>query len=171
MDLFSVQPDVQVIEINNNYRSTRNIVEFSRDLMHSQTILPHRELATSNIIGPKIVARQFSSDVNQYLIIAQEIYGFVKRSCGLLRFSDFAILARTNMELKEMRKALEFQDVGTSEPQSDAMTAEDPKLFIRENGVDDGILVSTVHAAKGTEAAFVYVLNMEEGEFSLALMH
>jgi superfamily I DNA/RNA helicase len=87
----------------------------------------------------------------------------------MLHYSDISILARTNRDIEEMKAALKKFEIDLSIVSSEEATADDP---VKMNGFDSGepLLLSTVHSAKGTEHAFVYVLNLESGTTNLLII-
>ena len=91
-----VFPDARVIRLEQNYRSTRNILNASNQVIANNTERKAKTLWTENEEGSKVHFRQFLNAYEEAEYVAGEI-GKLKRN-GLGNYRDCAILYRTNAQ-------------------------------------------------------------------------
>ena len=91
-----VFPDARVIRLEQNYRSTRNILNAANQVIANNTERKAKTLWTENEEGSKVHFRQFLNAYEEAEYVAGEI-GKLKRS-GLGNYRDCAILYRTNAQ-------------------------------------------------------------------------
>ena len=91
-----VFPDARVIRLEQNYRSTRNILNAANQVIANNTERKAKTLWTENEEGSKVHFRQFLNAYEEAEYVAGEI-GKLKRN-GLGNYRDFAILYRTNAQ-------------------------------------------------------------------------
>ena len=91
-----VFPDARVIRLEQNYRSTRNILNAANQVIANNTERKAKTLWTENEEGSKVHFRQFLNDYEEAEYVAGEI-GKLKRN-GLGNYRDCAILYRTNAQ-------------------------------------------------------------------------
>ena len=91
-----VFPDARVIRLEQNYRSTRNILNAANQVIANNTERKAKTLWTENEEGSKVHFRQFLNAYEEAEYVAGEI-GKLKRN-GLGNYSDCAILYRTNAQ-------------------------------------------------------------------------
>ena len=91
-----VFPDARVIRLEQNYRSTRNILNASHQMIANNTERKAKTLWTENEEGSKVHFRQFLNAYEEAEYVAGEI-GKLKRN-GLGNYRDCAILYRTNAQ-------------------------------------------------------------------------
>lgn len=89
----AADPEWEVIKLQHNYRSTRQIIEAANKLIkfNKQT----DKILISNIEGESPVLAEYYNDADEANRILFEIAGMVKNN----RYQDFAVLARTNAQL------------------------------------------------------------------------
>tara|TARA_Y100001934_G_scaffold67183_1_gene83385 strand:+ start:4247 stop:6568 length:2322 start_codon:yes stop_codon:yes gene_type:complete len=101
--------DVQVYRLEQNYRSTKNIVEAANSVIeHNQTKLD-KVVWTANDPGPKIVVHRSLTDGEEGRYVASNI--FETKMNQQLKHSDFAILYRTNAQSRAMEDALRKREI------------------------------------------------------------
>ena len=91
-----VFPDARVIRLEQNYRSTRNILNAANQVIANNTERKAKTLWTENEEGSKVHFRQFLNAYEEAEYVAGEI-GKLKRN-GLGNYRDGAILYRTNAQ-------------------------------------------------------------------------
>lgn len=98
--------DAQLFKLERNYRSTKLIVAAANSLMkHNERQIP-KEVYSENENGEKVKVLETISDKREAAIVCREIKRI--RQQEKCRWSDFAILYRTNAQSRlfeeEMRK-------------------------------------------------------------------
>ena len=91
-----VFPDARVIRLEQNYRSTRNILNAANQVIANNTERKAKTLWTENEEGSKVHFRQFLNAYEEAEYVAGEI-GKLTRN-GLGNYRDCAILYRTNAQ-------------------------------------------------------------------------
>ena len=91
-----VFPDARVIRLEQNYRSTKNILNAANQVIANNTERKAKNLWTENEEGSKVHFRQFLNAYEEAEYVAGEI-GKLKRN-GLGNYRDCAILYRTNAQ-------------------------------------------------------------------------
>lgn len=91
-----VFPDAKVIRLEQNYRSTKNILNVANQVIANNTERKAKTLWTENEEGSKVHFRQFFNAYEEAEYVAGEI-GKMKRE-GLGSYRDCAILYRTNAQ-------------------------------------------------------------------------
>ena len=91
-----VFPDARVIRLEQNYRSTRNILNAANQVIANNTERKAKTLWTENEEGSKVHFRQFLNAYEEAEYVAGEI-SKLKRN-GLGNYRDCAILYRTNAQ-------------------------------------------------------------------------
>lgn len=101
--------DVKVYRLEQNYRSTKNIVEAANSVIeHNQTKLD-KVVWTANDNGPKIIVHRSLTDGEEGRYVASNI--FETKMNQQLKHSDFAILYRTNAQSRAMEDALRKREI------------------------------------------------------------
>ena len=91
-----VFPDAKVIRLEQNYRSTKNILNSANQVIANNTERKAKTLWTENEEGSKVHFRQFFNAYEEAEYVAGEI-GRMKRE-GMGSYRDCAILYRTNAQ-------------------------------------------------------------------------
>lgn len=97
-------PDVVVFKLEQNYRSTQNIVEGANNIIRNNKNQLKKNVFTVNDPGDKLAIYKAQSDNEEGRLIAQLI--FEEKMNKHLSNSDFAILYRTNSQSRSMEEAL-----------------------------------------------------------------
>ncbi len=96
--------NVKTYRLEQNYRSTRNIVEAANSIIdHNKTKLD-KIVWTANDDGPKIIVNRLPTDGDEGRYVASSI--FENQMTEQRKASDFAILYRTNAQSRAMEDAL-----------------------------------------------------------------
>ena len=102
-------PDVTVVKLEQNYRSTQVIVNAANSLIHNNQKQIFKTVWTSNDEGDRIKLIRASSDLEEGRLIAQQI--FEDKMNNLAKNSDFAILYRTNAQSRSIEEALRKMNI------------------------------------------------------------
>ncbi|AYB32299.1 ATP-dependent helicase [Chryseolinea soli] len=102
-------PDLKVIKLEQNYRSTQNIVEAANSVIKKNRAQLPKNVWTANEQGPLIELIKAVSDKEEGKLIAGSI--FQERMQHQLKFSDFAILYRTNSQSRAIEEALRSMNI------------------------------------------------------------
>jgi len=97
-------PDLHVVKLEQNYRSTKNIVEAANSVIRRNKEQFEKNTFTDNDIGKKITVIKASSDNEEGRLISTRI--FETKVNETLRNTDFAILYRTNAQSRAFEEAL-----------------------------------------------------------------
>ncbi len=96
-------PNAKVIMLEQNYRSTKRILQAANDVIQKNTSRYPKELRTDNADGPAITLHKASDERQEAQYVVQEIQKLMQQEN--YKTSDFAILYRTNAQsriLEEM---------------------------------------------------------------------
>ncbi len=111
-NIFSFQkdfPDHKLIRLEQNYRSTQTIVEAANNLIKHNTRQIHKRLWTTNPKGEKIRILRGEDESHEGRTIANDIFERVMRKHH--KYSQFAILYRTNAQSRPIEEALRKQGI------------------------------------------------------------
>ena len=97
-------PDTQVFKLEQNYRSTKNIVQAANDIISNNKEQLKKEVWTDNSTGEKIKVFKSLTDNEEGLTIANDI--FSKKNNWQLNNKDFSVLYRTNAQSRTIEEAL-----------------------------------------------------------------
>lgn len=101
--------EVKVFKLEQNYRSTKNIVGAANSLIKKNRDQLHKEVWTSNDEGEQIYMHKLVSDNDEGNFVARTIWE--KQMNNHLPLSDFAILYRTNAQSRAMEDALRRKNI------------------------------------------------------------
>lgn len=96
LDFEKVFPEAKVVRLEQNYRSTQNILDAANGVISNNRGRKVKSLWTDNGSGDAVSVRQFSTGYEEAEYIAGEIRQKVVR--GGNEYRDFAILYRTNAQ-------------------------------------------------------------------------
>ncbi|SDD79472.1 DNA helicase-2 / ATP-dependent DNA helicase PcrA [Algoriphagus faecimaris] len=97
-------PDLFVVKLEQNYRSTKTIVEAANSIIDKNKAQLKKTVWTSNPDGDLIELIKATSDNEEGRIVATTI--FEERNNKKLNNSDFAVLYRTNSQSRAIEEAL-----------------------------------------------------------------
>ncbi|MBF0195527.1 MAG: UvrD-helicase domain-containing protein [Magnetococcales bacterium] len=95
-------PKTKIIRLEQNYRSSGNILKAASQLINHNTGRMEKTLWTDGEKGPQIVRYQAEDGVDEGRFVAQEIF----RQCGHGRFGNAAILVRASRQTRAIEEAL-----------------------------------------------------------------
>lgn len=96
-------PDIKIINLERNYRSTQNILTAANSVIAKNTSHPILKLWTENGNGEKIKLYRARSGLDEASFIINEIKSLRQKGFGL---KDIAILYRTNAQSRVLEEAL-----------------------------------------------------------------
>jgi DNA helicase-2/ATP-dependent DNA helicase PcrA len=102
-------PDLKVIKLEQNYRSTQNIVQAANSVIKKNRAQLPKNVWTSNEEGNLIELIKAVSDNEEGRLVAGSI--FQEKMQHQLKFSDFVILYRTNSQSRAIEEALRRMNV------------------------------------------------------------
>jgi len=97
-------PDVEIFRLEQNYRSTGNIVEVANSVIRHNKAQLKKNVWTSNVTGEPIDLLKAESDNEEARMVASSI--FEEKVSNSLKNKDFAILYRTNAQSRPLEEAL-----------------------------------------------------------------
>ena len=95
---------VQKFYMNDNYRSTPEIIHFANSLIGSNAVRVEKEIIANRSGGKKVTAKGFKDSNDVFQWIAADIARRCKDGC---RAEDIAVIAATRTELQKMADVLE----------------------------------------------------------------
>ncbi len=96
-------PNAKVIRLEQNYRSTQNILDAANAVIANNTERKGKTLWTDNGAGDRILVKTLPSDLDEASFIADSIMDSAAEG---LPFADHAVLYRTNNQSNLLEKAL-----------------------------------------------------------------
>ena len=102
-----IYEDARLFKLEQNYRSTQNIVEAANSLISKNSRQIRKEVFSQNDRGDKLHVIDTSSDVEEAKVVANTIRS--KAATGGCQYSDFAVLYRTNAQSRVLEEELRKQ--------------------------------------------------------------
>ena len=96
-------PDFTLFKLEQNYRSTKNIVEAANSVIKNNKDQIHKKVWTDNQIGEKLEVIRTLTDNEEGRAISAKIFDKQKSGGS---FNDFAILYRTNRQSRSFEESL-----------------------------------------------------------------
>ena len=96
--------DAKVIKLEQNYRSTQNILDAANEVISNNINRKQKKLWTDRGDGAKIIVRSLNDQIGEAQYINNTIESFVRT--GEYKYSDFAILYRTNAQTRSFEENL-----------------------------------------------------------------
>ncbi|MBB2150735.1 ATP-dependent helicase [Pedobacter gandavensis] len=97
-------PDLKVYKLEQNYRSTQNIVEVANSIIANNKNQLEKNVFSDNESGDRIRVQRAFTDNEEGKIVAEAI--IQERSSKGYNYNDFAILYRTNAQSRAMEEGL-----------------------------------------------------------------
>ncbi len=140
--------DAEIISLNKNYRSSRNIVDF---MNFSISDLGLEDLESSREHEGEIHFFDFETEQEEYEYIIKRI-----KELDVDR-NEIFVLSRTNRQLNELSKKLAALQIAHVVKSDEVTKPVDAK--------HGEVVLSTIHAIKGLEARVVFVIGCNEQNF------
>jgi DNA helicase-2/ATP-dependent DNA helicase PcrA len=102
-------PTHQVFKLEQNYRSTQNIVNTANALIKNNSKQLKKEIFSKNDLGELVCVKKVNTDTEEGFLVANDIAE--TRMSKQMKYSDFAILYRTNMQSRIMEEALRKKNI------------------------------------------------------------
>lgn len=103
--LINDYPDIKVINLEQNYRSTGNILEAANLVISKNTSHPILKLWTEKEKGGRIKLYAARNGFDEADFVVEETQSLVKYSAGKLSYKDIAVLYRTNAQSRVLEEA------------------------------------------------------------------
>ena len=104
LDFEKNYPTAKVVKLEQNYRSTENILNAANAVIAHNIGRKDKTLWSARGDGSKIHFRQFSSSKEEAMFVADDIYTKVRRRDALR--NDIAVLYRTNQQSRELEEVM-----------------------------------------------------------------
>ncbi len=102
-------PDCKVFKLEQNYRSSKNIVNAANQIIEKNKDQLEKEVWTANDEGPRIKVERTLTDNEEGNLVANSIIEIKHNQQSAHK--DFAILYRTNAQSRAMEEALRKKDI------------------------------------------------------------
>ena len=96
-------PDTKVIMLEQNYRSTKNILKAANDVISHNKKRKEKKLWTDNNIGDKIVYKRCLDEKDEAYYVTNQISDLIKNGVSK---NNIAILYRTNAQSRNIEEAM-----------------------------------------------------------------
>lgn len=97
-------PEVKIIKLEQNYRSTKNILHVANEVIKNNRGRRPKKLWTENMEGEKVNLYRAQDDREEAWFVIREIMRLVREKG--YRYQDFALLYRTNAQSRSFEEAL-----------------------------------------------------------------
>lgn len=102
-------PDAKVIKLEENYRSTQNILDAANAVIKNNIGRKAKALWTRQDAGERIVFKQLDTAYEEAEVIAYSIKSFVRK--GIYDFGDCAVLYRTNAQSRVLEERFVSENI------------------------------------------------------------
>ena len=109
LTLDSQFPDLKIFKLEQNYRSTQNIINAANTLICKNTQQIPKQIFSTNKEGSKIEVIQSYTGYEESYVIANKIVELKKRESDT--YDDFAVLYRTNAQSRVIEEALRKRSI------------------------------------------------------------
>lgn len=109
LNLKNAYPNLQIFKLEQNYRSTRNIVNAANSLIAKNREQIKKEVFSENEIGAKIEVINSSTDFEEAYIVANRIAQLHRSTHDTL--DEFAVLYRTNAQSRRLEESLRKRNI------------------------------------------------------------
>ena len=103
LDFEKVYPDAFVVKLEQNYRSTQNVLDAANAVIRNNTGRKEKSLWTDRGEGAKIRLREFDTARDEAAFVADDIAAKC-RNDRHLSYGDFAVLYRTNAQARALEE-------------------------------------------------------------------
>lgn len=171
-------PDAAVIKLEQNYRSTKNILEAANQVIAHNTQRKRKSLWTENETGERIRFEEFGTEYEEAEQVAEKIERFHRQGVS---YQDMAILYRTNAQSRVIEEKFLMRDIpykivgGINFYQRKEIKDILSYLRVVENGVDDLAVRRIINVPKrgigaaSIEKVSIYALMNEISFFEAAV--
>lgn len=96
--------ETNIVKLEENYRSTANIVNAATAVVKNNTQRKDKTLRTSNPSGDKIIVREEGNEYDEARFVTKTIEGLMSQGNG--NYSDYAVFYRTNAQSRVLEEQL-----------------------------------------------------------------
>lgn len=104
-------PGIKVINLEQNYRSTQNILSAANSVIVKNTSHPVLKLWTENPKGGKIKLYTAKNGLEEASYVINEVNSLITNHTSPITFKDIAVLYRTNAQSRVLEEALLHQGI------------------------------------------------------------
>lgn len=105
-------PEAKVVKLEENYRSTKNIVSAASDVIRNNTERKDKTLFTQNEDGDLIVVHEDLNEYEEARFVVTNIETLMKAEDGTpLNYSDFAVFYRTNAQSRVLEDLMRSHNI------------------------------------------------------------
>lgn len=109
LNLRKAYPDLRIFKLEQNYRSTRNIVDAANSLIAKNRDQIRKDVFSTNDVGSRIEVINSSTDYEEAYLVANRIARLRRDTHDSL--DEFAILYRTNAQSRRLEEALRKRNI------------------------------------------------------------
>ena len=109
LNLKKAYPELRIFKLEQNYRSTQNIINAANTLIEKNTEQIPKQVFSKNDLGERIEVIQSYSDFEEGYLVANRISQVKMRSHD--SYEDFAILYRTNAQSRILEESLRKRNI------------------------------------------------------------
>jgi DNA helicase-2/ATP-dependent DNA helicase PcrA len=102
-------PQAQVFKLEQNYRSTQNIVNAANSLITKNRNRLEKTVFSTNDVGEKIKVVKAASDREESMLVTSDIYATARSKS--MDYSSFAVLYRTNSQSRGFEESLRRMNI------------------------------------------------------------
>jgi DNA helicase-2/ATP-dependent DNA helicase PcrA len=108
--LKKIYPDLRIFKLEQNYRSTQNIVDAANSLIHKNKEQIHKNVFSKKEKGNKVYLTSSYSDYEEAYIVASKITE-LRMGEEHYSYADFSVLYRTNAQSRTIEEALRKRNI------------------------------------------------------------
>lgn len=102
-------PDLKIFKLEQNYRSTQNIINAANSLIAKNKEQIPKNVFSRNAVGEPLEVIQCFSDYEESSVVAGKIVQIKMKTCDT--YNDFAILYRTNAQSRILEESLRKRNI------------------------------------------------------------
>ncbi len=110
LDFEKVYPDAYVVRLEQNYRSTQNILDAANAVIANNRSRKEKRLWTDRGEGARIHYREFARGIDEASFVADDIDRQIRQN-PRLSYKDFAVLYRTNAQSRQIEDKLVMESI------------------------------------------------------------
>lgn len=109
LNLKNSYPDLRIFKLEQNYRSTQNIINAANSLIEKNTEQIRKQVFSHNDIGSRVEVMQSYSDYEESFLVANRISQLRMKNHD--SFEEYAILYRTNAQSRILEESLRKRNI------------------------------------------------------------
>ena len=99
-------PNAKIILLEQNYRSTKNILEAANEIIKKNKYRPDKNLFTDNVVGEKIGLYEALDETDEAEFVATKILEIMDQHSSLGSHQEIAVLYRANFQSRALEEAM-----------------------------------------------------------------